>query len=624
MNLNNKIMINNQVKLHTIYIDQSYEHNGKTFSNGIDYVKYRRLNENWIDPIVFTSFLSFQNILTQKGTSIVTSVGHEFLQLPYSKKDLDIIKENIYELDTIDLNDIKLHYCQISGVFSNSFHNFKARLQAVFGNNSINSIVEINDLFNNYFLELYKEYSFIPKYSDLINELQIYKKEIITNIENPPINEQQERFLKFLPNEETEQDDFAYNIKPKPWKALFLEDNPDEIKNVTDILDIKEIQYKIFSNYKKAEDELNTDNSNQYTVIISDFRLIEGNRHQAKQGYRFLIETARKNRLNGLIALSGLSKWFLMDSFRNIGLDIKVFSKGAIVKEGARLFVDEIENLGDKYYDAIINRPKAAGWENLKQYYAYYRISKDYDKLEDNICLHSSEITEEIKIAIHSKDSLKQIKSISTYITEAQVNFDNTTYKNINETTLKKFYDKLIIRRVLIYMYLWDENSLTEVCELLAKNLSSKLEYTNKQNKSGKTTNGNKKQIMTNCGLKEEDIPINILSEEVNWLDKMGVEIKGYKVAFNGVHELFEFFFENYPIEFIKKRFQANFTKDKSLKAMERNFKDLNKQLRTDSANQIMIAKFYHDLKHFLNILDNAYVNNQSITNFINQISSEF
>lgn len=623
------------MELHEIYIDKIYEYNDKTFDNGIDYVKHRRLHENWNEPVVFTSFQPLNNILTKKGTSIITTIGHVFLQIPYTKKEVDEIKEDLYELDTIDLNDIKLHYCQISGVFSNTFHNFKARLQAIFNTKTESKIKEIiSEQFEIFYSELNKEFSFIPNYSTLIAELEKYKGEIITNLDNPPINEQQERFLKYIPNEEAVSELDLGDIKSKPWKVLFLEDNPDEIKNVTDILEIKQIKFKVFESYKEAEAELEMDKSNDYTVVISDFRLNNGNRQQTKQGYKFLIETAKKNRLNALIALSGLSKWFLMDSFRNEGLDIKVFSKGAIVGNGANFFVDEIENLGEKYHDALMNKPEATAWKNhLKPYYAAYRISKDYQKIEEKICQHSSEIVEEIKQVIFDKNNpMKNMHSISTYISEAQANFDNKTYKAINETTLKKFYDKLIIRRILIYMYLWDENCLNTVCELLAYNLSDKKVDKKKDDNEKQKATGNKKQIMTNCGLKEEEIPVNILSEEINWLDKMGVEIKGYKVAFNELYDLFVFFFTHYPVNTIKDQFKTLFTKDKSiikdksLKSIERNFKALNKGLKKNRQNKDEIIKFYNNLRKFLYVLQEAYngkTRNKTIDNFLKEINGQ-
>lgn len=617
-------------RMETIYIDKKYEielesSNKKIFENGIEYARYLRRVNKYKTPIMFTSFLSKKKIFEiYKNPNIINAQKHYFLQLPYTNVDLVKLNTSETELTDIQLSDVVLNFCELKSSIRESYHLFKGRLNEI--NNKKQSkkekLEQSNVEIENLKKILQRDYIDIPQVLFAFNALVSgLNKE---NIEEK-INEISTLGDEVLSKYITSDNDTTQTIEPlveKPWEVLFLDDKPDELAKVLELVKSRNVIYHIAESVKEAKKIIEDDTYNKIAVVVSDFRLFDTkspDKVTDEQGYDFLIWLAKQPRINGLMALSGLSKWFLINSFNKLGINVKVFSKSNLAGAEA-LFVEELENLGEKYYDYLINQPTGAAWKNLKQYYAFYRNNKDYEKLEENICLHSAEIIEDIKKNIHSKDPIKQIKSISTYITESQSNFDNKTYQTINESTLKKFYDKLIIRRVLIYMYLWDENSLDQVCELLAKNLSTKSEKKEKEEKD--KTIGNKKQIMTNCGLKEVDIPVNILSEEKNWLETVGVEVKGYKVAHNAIYDLFEFFFVNYPINEIKK-LKDNFTKNKSLKTIEQKFEKLNENLKADSTNKKMIDDFYNDLKRFLNILDKAYINNNYITNFINQINGD-
>jgi hypothetical protein len=341
--------------------------------SGFAYAKYLRRVQKCKDPIVFTSFLPVNDLLNQSQTGILTAIGHAYLQMPYSDQELDDILRGVNPLNDIQLNDIIINFCQQRSAVRESFHAFKGRIREI-KNREINPIEKADAFiaeFADYEKELIKD---VGNYPEIIKEYnRIIKLYNSTDDKSIELIEavQEESFVSFLPVDEDSIKETTY--EKKPWKVLFLDDKPAELESIFAVLKERKIGYEKAKSSSEAKEIIEADAKNELAVIVADYRLFEPNndgwskyKMQKEQGYDFLLWLSKQDRYNAMIALSGLSKWFLMDSFRQYQLNVKVYSKSGLLGGGAKLFVDDIEYLGNQYNNVVNSKPKALSWEFRK------------------------------------------------------------------------------------------------------------------------------------------------------------------------------------------------------------------------------------------------------------------
>jgi CheY-like chemotaxis protein len=324
---------------------------------------------------------------------------------------------------------------------------------------------------------LLKDY---PGNAALINEcdriLKLYNKKEIDSIKN--ITTLTDSSLAItIP---TEEEDATTSENKYDWEALMIDDNPNEINAIKEELNKRGILVHSAYSVKDAEEIIEKDidadiedkngekfikKGNKITVVISDYRLFQEQKGktppkmQPKQGYDFLLWLSTKPRINGMIALSGLSTQFLMESFRKYSIDVKVYSKTNIrTSVGLKMLIDEIIYLGDFYYDLICSKPSSkASWDLMKPYYVKYRNTKGNYNIEQSITFKANEIIESIKeqvTFVHSlstsnenQNSLYADLQIDIIKGIAQSNFDNIGYSEITEENLDKFYKYSFAKR---------------------------------------------------------------------------------------------------------------------------------------------------------------------------------
>jgi DNA-binding response OmpR family regulator len=102
--------------------------------SGIELVKKLRRENNCITPVLFVSFLSIESILNS-DREILTSIGHDFLQLPATPNDfrtaiLNQFGENgsIRKLSEMELTDIRSFYCSKEGILIHELHQLNSLL----------------------------------------------------------------------------------------------------------------------------------------------------------------------------------------------------------------------------------------------------------------------------------------------------------------------------------------------------------------------------------------------------------------------------------------------------------------------------------------------------------------
>lgn len=501
-----------------------------TFENGIDFAKYKRRSQHCKDPILFRSALPLSHFMDKPGNSILGAIGHGFIQIPYSDAQLKAIIDSINQLNDIQLQDIIINFCQLRSAIRDSFHIFKGKLRKIIGQEISN--YEKNSLlhheFSKYRKELLKEAGEYPKLlAEFDRIISLYDPDNISSVENIQAT-QEENLVCFLPDDKNEQE-LKTNANYS-WKILFLDDNPDELNDIFTILRQRNIGYEIAKSTEQAKFIIDADNANKLTVIVSDYRLYEEegkdqwpSKMQPEQGYDFILWLSKQYRHNALVALSGLSKWFLLESFRKYSINVKVYSKNGLLGGGTRLFVDDLEYLGSQYNDIVINQPTAISWHNpimksgkihsheLIKYYIYHRNSSNYLTVENNINRDAEKVAREAEFALDKSSNFNLGATLSLY------GGMTTTMKGDPEKEYDVFTKKLLQRRIFFYLLIkgFDKEAITKL--LHKGNMQTDVKDT--------------RQPLYYLAIESEsDLPHHLLAEEKHFLQNI-MHIPIYQIS---------------------------------------------------------------------------------------------
>lgn len=493
-------------------------------------------------PILFVSFLPLSRILrTSKDTNIrdpqreiLTSVGHDFLQLPSTPEQWLQKLGSMNPLTDLQLADIITNFCNIRGLIDEVIHriqgsfrqfinspkdvdwnNIKGKLRhglleiaAILPTGSLNA-QKINDI-----LDRFKQECEAPnKTAETINFVQRIGEELksLINDENLGVGETK-----------------PTSKEKMPWRVLLLDDEPESnnIKLIKDTLTQRGVETVLISHIDKAEKAIEDDKNNEIVVAIADYRLNEDvngiRRHQPKQGYDFLFDVSKKDRLTSLIALSGLSRRFLLESFRKYNTRVAVYSKNDLqTQEAINLFIDSVVELGNETYEALCSLPSsAAGWKALKPFYIAYRNSHSYSKWEREISYQAKQYVMIIESILKGGNQeliqnppLPKIGNLRARIKDPS-----------NEKAIKVFLAKLTARRIALWLNYCEGFNAVGIFGAL----TGTLDVSNLKQEKGnsKIENNAKNLINTNLALLLEEFPHGILVEEKRWFKyDMGIDI---------------------------------------------------------------------------------------------------
>jgi hypothetical protein len=382
--------------------------------------------------------------------------------------------------------------------------------------------------------------------------------------------------------------------------------------SLLEVFNIKKIPYLIATTSNEAKSIIEQDEKNEITVIIADYRLCEPPndqwikpRMQPEQGYDFLIWAASQNRFNAMVALSGLSKWFLMDSFRHYQINVKVYSKTGLNAGGAKLIVDDIEYLGDRMYETILSLPTAVEWnKQLLPYYRWYKLeSKEEDSLEKEISIKAEEIIYQLDKQLELRSKIADERERNKYLRlPDSVGKATEIFEDVfDENRIESFKLKMIYRRVIIYYLIKGTIPIHTVAKILNLGSADAQVRDNKNVISDdQDYKGMKKQILRCQGIKESDIPFNILIEEKIWLKhKMGVEILNAQLTVNQFYELLEFSYTVMKKQFPTMRaltpFEQVFISGKSTNAINKDLQRLLMDLR--AIDEALFSSFLNKIE---------------------------
>lgn len=515
-----------------------------TYLHGIEFAKHTlRAKYKTKLPILFVSFLPLPQILRSRNDpsirdpqkEIVTAVGHDFLRLPADPAEWIKKLQKIKPLTDLQLADIITNFCNVSGLVDEVIHRIQGTLRRLLGEKPAQldqlmeqelkkGLLEIAGILPSGSLNqgrmdsvidrFWKECIKAQKLSDAINFISRVGEELKSEIEGETIDRNDVRMSE---------------SKRSPWRVLVLDDEPasNNVKMIADSLGKKGVETNLVNHIRQAEEVLEADNNNQIVVAVADYRLNEETegirRHQPKQGYDFLYDISRKDRMTSLVALSGMSRRFLLESFQKYNTRVAVYSKNDLQnQEAINLFVDSIIDLGNETYEALCSLPSsAAGWKALKPFYIAYRNSRRYAECEGEISHQAKQYVLIIESILKGRDTELIQNPPLPKLGNLRARMEGKD--PFGEADMKVFMAKLTARRIALWLYYCEGFNSLRIFSALTGTLD--VENLLREVRE-KVENNAKNLINTNLALLLEEFPRAILIEEKRWFKyDMGVDI---------------------------------------------------------------------------------------------------
>lgn len=471
---------------------------------GIKIAQSLRLDHGFRGAILFVSFLSRKSLTEDHHFEIINAIGHGFSRLPGTASDWENDFIGINPLDLLELKDIQSFYCGSLGIIREELHGLRQRAEKEFASapeEAFDFLLLKIDRFHSIFgLEgqLQKE-AFRGEYHPLT---PANFDDAVTFVRSAG----EEIFAKYdeegLKSGSVAKVDF-------PWEILFLDDEIDEHHDL--ILRMKERGLKVHC-HRTASDAINAleDDflgSQKIAVVVADYRLkdrIEGVEvHQPIQGYRFLKEVSSGKFPIRLVALSGLPRKFLMQSFREMRVKVEIFSKKDYLNSANTIdqLLDELIEIGQENWQSLISRPNGAGWKALQDTYVTFRKGSDYEENERIISQKARNFSMKVKAGLNPPP----IQFIKTAFQPRK--------KETQEATMERFGNYLLARRVALWLFSQTESGQRRSSEF-NKNLTGSITG---EDYFPKSDSAYRQVLNTNLVLRLEEFPIGMLVEEKRW-----------------------------------------------------------------------------------------------------------
>ena len=420
-------------------------------------VKYKSLR-----PILFISFFDLKMLKKDPQNDIITAVGHDFLQLPFTKEKLNEKLNQLKPLTELQLLDVLNSKCNLKGVIDGITHEIQGKFRSILSSEEIPDNKLISTLNNGI-----EKFAKITKHIISLSEAN---DKFIIRFEKEIINQQKYmNAVDFMTNvgqyfKQQISDEIKNNgtvdiwcVEKVPWKVLILDDEPESIKPLITSLEKRGITSVVTNRVKDAEMIIKKDPNNKIVIVISDYRLLETEdgiiREQKKQGYDFLFDLANKDRFTSLIALSGLNRKFLLESFQKYNARVDVYSKNDILTGAAiNIFADTVKEKGELIQKVICHQPQGSGWEDLKKFYIAHRNSINYESNDIKVNKMAKDYVLRIESLLNAKNEemlqLPPLPRISDLTAEmATKNTENPKHIDI-------FLKKLTARRIALWLFL--------------------------------------------------------------------------------------------------------------------------------------------------------------------------
>jgi len=545
----------------------SWDENGndKLLSDfyGIELAKrYLRIIMHLQIPILFVSAKHKSYFVENPKNMIIETVGHDFIKL--DSLNLDTVSDlfgrgNLKALNDIQLADIQSNYCNLSGQIGEVAHRTKGRIASLIHEPEIDLQTKLQNIYNTLNTGLTEICQLLGNSIVALTVrdhlLDQFNKGIILSQDLTRAGtfmQQHEEVLRALADE-TEVTPQPIAID-RPWRALVLDDEPSSLELIIDSLHANGVTTIVCSHVDEAQIVIEEDekNGNFISVLISDYRLFEPDttRHQSRQGYDFLLDTSQRDRFTAFVALSGLGRQFLLESFRKYNLRVEVYSKDDLrSSERARqVFAENIVQLGEEIHKTLLSQPVVglARWSNqLKPFYLAYRNSVRYTQHEQDIRKSARRYVLTVKNIFDDTDQNRLQLSVVTPFPGLR-----TKLKSLeNKKDVDVFLKILEVRRIAIWLLITQEYDKKTVYAIINDgNLDSS--YLNTEDPiENNTIKGNVTGLLnTDLCISTKEFPEGLLVEEVAWLKyDMGIDIYDMRIILSQVHEHFNECLMRYP-----------------------------------------------------------------------------
>jgi len=519
---------------------------------GIELLRtYLRAKKKILAPVLIISKYPESEILRSPRNYIINAVGQKFKRYnPFEKinTDNEFTSPYLKPLNQIQLNDLLNNYCCSSGQIGEIIHRAKGSISNIINNDSFclkekenKSVETLSSALDEIFTILPSIDSLYRFKSDLLSK---FKKDIAENSVSAEIFLQKhEEMLRSLSYEtENKSTPIAFEY---PWKVLLLDDEPDSIRPIINALHSNGIRTIVCSHVDEAQKAIEEDekNGNFISVIISDYRLFESDttRHQSRQGYDFLLDTSKRDRFTSFVALSGLGRQFLLESFRKYNVRVEVYSKDDLrSSERARqVFAENIVQLGENQYDAICSQSTSEGWkkDGKKKFYIEHRQRLDYlqseKMLSDDARRYINHFT-----YMHQKGGLIGHQPIN----DLQTSLEKKNFTDVNINIFRKI---LYARRLVLWLYHIVGLDSEAIYLLLTTGVLLNLQNRIDPEKVGNNT----KQLMGKLCIKLTEYPNGILIDEKAWFKyQMDVDIDDLREVILQLQVHCEVILQKYPL----------------------------------------------------------------------------
>jgi hypothetical protein len=489
-------------------------------------------------------------------------VGHDFLQLPAHPNEWEKRLERIQPLTELQHIDVVNNLCNLAGMIDEIIHGMQSHFRSLIADRREmvleDLIGQLDKGFDEIVTLLANNASKVKK-QDLIQRfrweiIDISRVDSIVNF----LARAAEEFKSVIEAENEIVGTRDTHSEPYPWKVLVLDAEPESIASILASLAQRGIDLFIVQNVKEAEKAIEEDIYNRIVVAISDYRLYEKVdgvlKHQQRQGYDFLFNVSRSDRFTGLIALSGLNRKFLLESFQQFSTRVAVYSKfDLFFPSAANLFADAVLDLATQIFEAICSQPQGGDWDNLKSFYINYRNSRDYESNESNVSKRARDYILHLESMLISNDYELLINPPLPYLKDLQAKMTNKDPHN--PTHMRIFTNKLVARRIALWLYFTKRFSAINIYAVLNRTLdlsamlnkirSELINQTNSSNfdlknieKKAKNNLDNKAKTLVNTylSLSLSDFPSGLLLEEKRWFKyHMAVDIYDLEEFFSQI-----------------------------------------------------------------------------------------
>lgn len=503
-------------------------------------------------PILFVSFMPPEEILRDPRAQIVVSVGHDFLQLPTHHDEWKKKLGEIQPLTELQLVDVINNLCNLEGIIDEIIHGVQSRSRSIIASrgkmDSKSLVTELEDGIDEVVALLANSASKVRK-QDI---LQRFRLEITDSGRlDDTVNflaRAAEEFKSLIDTEGEPAEVIKATSVRLPWRVLVLDDEPESISSVLDALVQRGMAPLVVQDVREAEKIIEEDIYNRIVVAISDYRLYEKvdgiRKQQPRQGYDFIFNLSQADRFTGLIALSGLNRRFLLESFRRFSTRVAVYSKYDLsTPPASSLFADAVLDLASHTFEALCSQPQGGDWDNLKRFYIAHRNSHDFEISERTVAKRARDYVLQIESVLLSNDYELILSLPVPYLKDLQAKMAKKD--PYNPAHMEIFRNKLIARRIALWFYFTKRfgainiyavlNRTLDVSAMLNRIESEVIKQTDPLSfdlriieKKAKENLENKAKSLVNTylSLSLSDFPSGILLEEKHWFKyNMSVDI---------------------------------------------------------------------------------------------------